>query len=135
MDSLSPPPSQVQSSDDAQQELRRLIESEGVLHGSDTELRGRSGRPLKWLLYTPQFTLTSEGNRLASRCLLECPEPFGAVQLAAYGITGLPLLVGTTILSDGRYNGLIIRERAKGHGAMRQVDGPIQRGPAGGNRR
>ena len=126
MDPLSPSPSQVKSSDDAHQALRRLIESEGVLHGSDTELRGRSGKPLTWLLYTPQVTLTSEGNRLACRCLLECLEPFGPVQLAAYGITGLPLLVGITILSEGRYDGLIIRERPKGHGAMRQIDGPVR---------
>ena len=118
-------PSQVESGVNARQALRRLIESEGVLRARDGELRGRSGKRLEWLLYTPRVTLTAEGNRLASLCLLECLEPFGPAQLATYGVTGLPLLVGATALSGGRYSGLIIRERPKGHGAMRQIDGPL----------
>ena len=76
-------------------------------------------------MYTPRVTLTAEGNRLASLCLLECLEQFGPAQLATYGVTGLPLLVGATALSGGRYSGLIIRERPKGHDAIRQIDGPL----------
>ena len=121
---LCPP---EQAPDAARQELRTLLESEAVLDGSSTPLRGRSGRPLRWLLYTPQITLTAVGNRVASQCLLEQLEPFGNVQLATYGVTGVPLLVGVTVHSAGRYDGLLIRESPKRYGSLRQIDGPVRR--------
>jgi orotate phosphoribosyltransferase len=116
------PPRRSSSHRDA---LRALIESAGILDGTQTFIRGKSGRPLSWLLYTPEFSLTAAGNRLAAQCLLQELEPFGSVQLATYGLSGMPLLIGTLLLGNGKYDGLMIRERAKEYGSMRRVDGPI----------
>jgi orotate phosphoribosyltransferase len=107
--------------------LRTLIEKIGVLDGSQTPVRNRLGHPLDWLLYTPAFSLTAEGNRLSAESLLELLPRFGTTQLAAYGLTGLPLLVGTVLMGGGKYHGLMVRAGPKAYGSMRQIDGQINR--------
>jgi orotate phosphoribosyltransferase/AMMECR1 domain-containing protein len=103
--------------------LRALIETHGVIR--DSHIRGRSGQALSWLLYTPQISLTAEGNRLAANLIGDLLRSFGAVQLAAYGRSSLPLMMGAVVGAAGRYRGLMIRESPKAYGARRQIDGPL----------
>jgi len=105
--------------------LRAAIDAVGFLDGAQTTVRSRAGRPLSWLLYTPELTLTSEGSRLAAECLLQLLPRFGTTQLAAYGLTGLPLMLGTVMVAGGPYHGLIVRAAPKAYGSMRQIEGPI----------
>ncbi|HEX3471415.1 MAG TPA: AMMECR1 domain-containing protein, partial [Silvibacterium sp.] len=105
-------PSARESFDEERERLRRLLVEKGFLTASHTaRLFSRSGRSMSWMLYTPAITMTSEGSWLAGRCLLRRLEQFKGSQLATYGYTGLPLMIASLTLANGRYRGLVVGDK------------------------
>ncbi len=112
--------------------LRALLLRDGFLRQEDgVHLSGVDGSPRAWMLYTWGVSATGSGARLIARALLEQLADFHAGHLAAYGLTAGPLVTACTVLDD-RYAALVVRARAKGHGAGWRVDG--DRGPDAGGR-
>src|SRR5690348_5764428 len=110
----------------ATEQLRALLADQAILNaGPGQPITGRDGSTAPWMLYTPQISLGGTGLQLAATCLLERLATFKTTQLAAYGYTAIPLMMGCVALGDGRYSGLMIREKRKPHGANRQIDGPV----------
>jgi orotate phosphoribosyltransferase len=112
----------------ATEQLRALLAGQAILNaGPGQPITGRDGSTAPWMLYTPQISLGGDGLHLAAACLLERLTSFETTQLAAYGYTAIPLMMGCIALGAGRYSGLMIREQRKAHGANRQIDGPADR--------
>jgi orotate phosphoribosyltransferase/AMMECR1 domain-containing protein len=113
---------------DDREHLRRLLAAEAFLEWRDGEgPRDKSGRPLPWLFYGPQLTLTPRGLELATAVLLDRLRSFSSTQLATYGVSALPLLGATVAAGGGRYTGLAVRRERKAYGSCRRIDGPIDR--------
>ena len=110
------------------EELRRLLASDGILHATPAQpIRHLSGAPAPWAFYSWGATLTERGLRLAGEALVERLSRFHSTQVAAYGQTAQPLLGAIVLLGEGRYTGLSIRKQRKASVTGRQVDGPLDR--------
>ena len=86
---------------------------------------GRNGTPAPWMLYTWAVTLTGDGLVEAGQALLDRLSTFRSTQLAAHGLTGLPLVAACVALSGGRFHGLAIRKERKTYLSGRRIEGPI----------
>jgi orotate phosphoribosyltransferase/AMMECR1 domain-containing protein len=110
--------------DTAREELRRLLRERAILYeGADQPVRGRDGSTAPWMFYSWGISLTANGARLAAECFLDRLQGFESTQIATFGYTGMPLLSACVLLGEGRYEGLCIRERRKGYGSCRQIEG------------
>ncbi len=106
--------------------LRDLLASDGILQATAAEpVLGRDGSRAPWMFYSWNVTLTAEGLRLAASCLLERLSSFRSTQLAAHGMTGLPLLSACVEMGEGKYTGAAIRHRQKAYLSRRLVEGPL----------
>jgi hypothetical protein len=103
--------------------LERLL-SDGILYASaDQPIVSGTGRPAPWMLDSLRVTLDPVGCRLAAACLLQALEAFEGCQLATYGVTGLPLLMGCIHRGGGRYRGVVVRKEPRPHGSLKQIEG------------
>jgi orotate phosphoribosyltransferase/AMMECR1 domain-containing protein len=106
--------------------LRDLLASDGILQATTAEpVLGRDGSRAPWMFYSWNVTLTAEGLRLAASCLLERLASFRSTQLAAHGMTGLPLLSACVEMGEGKYTGAAIRQQRKAYLSRRLVEGPL----------
>lgn len=109
-------------------ELLALLLKNGVLYRSlEQPIVSRDGVTARWMLNSLGVTLTSRGAELAGRCLLQLLKHFDGRQLATYGLIGVPVLQSCILQSQGRYRGLLVRREAKPYGAMRMIEGEIDR--------
>ncbi len=105
-------------------DLLALIKSQGVLRSNERQpILGRRGQRGRWMLYLWPLSMSSSGLAQLTRELLHLVEPFEATQLAANGFGAVPLVTAMVQAGGGRYRGLIVRPEAKGHGALRRIDG------------
>ncbi|MFL6260773.1 MAG: AMMECR1 domain-containing protein [Thermoanaerobaculia bacterium] len=88
---------------------------------------GRDGSSAPWMFYSWGISLTARGAQLAAACFLERLRGFESTQIATFGYTGMPLLSACVLLGGGRYEGLCIREKRKGYGSCRHIEGNIDR--------
>ncbi|HEX6375766.1 MAG TPA: hypothetical protein VFZ91_08590 [Allosphingosinicella sp.] len=86
-------------------------------------LRGPGGRRIPWVYYYWAAGLDFEGLALSARCLLDELRTFSATQLAAYGLTSVPIVSACVLAGKGRYSGLAIRKVREAHGTARQIEG------------
>jgi orotate phosphoribosyltransferase len=118
----------VSSADAAREELRLLLRERAILYeGPEQPVLGRDGGSAPWMFYSWGVSLTARGARLAAECFLDRLRGFESTQIATFGYTGMPLLSACVLLGGGRYEGLCIRERRKGYGSCRQIEGNIDR--------
>ncbi len=75
------------------------------------------------MLYLWPLTMSATGLEELTREMLRLVEPFEATQLAANGFGAVPLVAAMVQAGGGRYTGLVVRPEAKGHGAVRRIDG------------
>lgn len=109
--------------------LRTLLAGDGILHSTPAQpVMHRDGAVAPWMLYSWNVTLTGEGLSLAAACLLaRLASSFRSTQLAAHGMTGLPLLSACVALGGGRYTGVAVRKERKPYLSRRLVEGPLDR--------
>jgi orotate phosphoribosyltransferase len=108
------------------EELLELLLERGILRRSETQpVLSRDGSPARWMLDSLAATLTPRGAVLAGRLLLERLQRFDGRQLAAYGLTAVPILQSAVVQSGGRYNGLLVRRERKPHGSQKLIEGQI----------
>ncbi len=81
------------------------------------------GKPRPRIYYQWVLNLDAEGLALCVENLLAQLANFEGRQLAAYGLTSLPLVGARVLAGGGRYSGLAIRKEREGHGTRRQVEG------------
>lgn len=106
--------------------LLALMRKEAILYESPSQpILSRDGSTARWMLNTPQVTLTARGAELAGRCMLELLKRFEGRQLATLGLTALPILNSCVMQSGGRYHGLLVRKERKQHGSLKLIEGPI----------
>ncbi len=99
---------------------------DGILHASpDQPVVSGTGRPAPWMLDSLGVSLDPVGSRLAAECLLEVLDQFEASQLATYGVTALPLLMGCIHYGRGRYRGIVVRKQPRPHGSLKQIEGIV----------
>lgn len=107
--------------------LLELILQDAILYRSENQpVRSRDGSPGKWMLDSLCVSLTSEGLMLAARCLLNLLDKFEGRQIATYGVTAIPLISACVLLSEGRYESILIRKERKGHGSSKLIEGRVQ---------
>ncbi len=117
-----PPPGR-----DHREALRKLLAERGFLHASEgLVLRTRSGSPMPWILYSTGVSLTGQGLTLMTAVILDRLREFRSTQLATFGVSAIPL-VAACVATDDRYTGLVVRREAKPYGAMRRIDGPLDK--------
>lgn len=108
--------------------LLDVLLREGVLYASaDQPVVSGTGRPAPWMLDSLGATLGPAGSELAARCLLRVIDDFESCQLATYGVTGIPLLMGCIHGGRGRYRGIVVRKAPRPHGSMKQIEGHFDR--------
>jgi len=108
------------------EELLGLLLDRGILRRSETQpVLSRDGSPARWMLDSLAATLTPRGAILAGRLLLERLQRFDGRQLAAYGLTAVPILQSAVVQSGDRYNGLLVRRERKAHGSQKLIEGQI----------
>ena len=105
--------------------LRALLARDGVLWSTpEHPIRHRDGSTAPWMFYSWNVTMTGEGLRLAARALLDRLAGFESTQLAAHGMTGLPLMSACVAAGAGHYTGLAIRKERKNYLSGRRIEGP-----------
>lgn len=115
----------VPRSVDPREALRELLARDGVLRSTaEHPIRHRDGSVAPWMFYSWNVSMTGVGLGLAARVLLDRVGTFGSTQLAAHGLTGLPLLAACIALGDGRFTGLAIRKERKNYLSGRRIEGP-----------
>jgi orotate phosphoribosyltransferase len=108
--------------------LRALLASDGMLWSTpEHPIRHRDGSTAPWMFYSWNVTMTGEGLQLAARALLDRLAGFESTQLAAHGMTGLPLMSACVASGAGRYTGLAIRKERKNYLSGRRIEGPGNR--------
>jgi orotate phosphoribosyltransferase len=108
--------------------LRALLARDGVLWSTpEHPIRHRDGSTAPWMFYSWNVTMTGEGLQLAARALLDRLAGFESTQLAAHGMTGLPLMSACVAGGAGRYTGLAIRKERKNYLSGRRIEGPGDR--------
>lgn len=109
-------------------ELLELLLRDGILYRSETQpVLARDGSSGRWMLDSLCVTLTPLGGELAARCLLEVLQSFESRQLAAYGLTGVPLLQSCLLHGGGRYRGALVRKERKAHGSLKLIEGQLDK--------
>jgi orotate phosphoribosyltransferase/AMMECR1 domain-containing protein len=78
------------------------------------------------MLDSLSVTLSPLGAELAGKLLLERLQRFDGVQLAAFGLTGVPILQSAVMQSGGRYHGLLVRSERKPHGSRKLIEGRVE---------
>ena len=107
-------------------ELLDLLLRHGILHRTPSQpVLSRDGTSARWMLDSLAVTLGSRGAELAGRCVLELLQQFDGRQIAAYGVTGIPILESCILQSGGRYSGLLVRKERKQHGSLKLIEGRI----------
>jgi orotate phosphoribosyltransferase/AMMECR1 domain-containing protein len=107
-------------------ELLELLLRHGILHRTqDQPVLSRDGTSARWMLDSLSVTLTPRGAELAGRCMVELLKRFDGRQIAAYGLTGVPILQSCILQSGGRYRGLLVRKERKLHGSLKLIEGQI----------
>ena len=105
-------------------DLLDRLATDGILYASaDQPVVSGTGRPAPWMLDSLRVTLDPVGCELAAECLLEVLEGFEGCQLATYGVTALPLLMGCVQRGGGRYRGIVVRKEPRPHGSLKQIEG------------
>jgi orotate phosphoribosyltransferase len=79
------------------------------------------------MFYSWNVTMTGEGLQLATHALLDRLAGFASTQLAAHGMTGLPLMSACVAGGAGKYTGLAIRKERKNYLSGRRIEGPGDR--------
>jgi orotate phosphoribosyltransferase/AMMECR1 domain-containing protein len=111
------------------EDLLALLLERGILHRSETQpVLSRDGTSARWMLDSLAVTLTARGAELAGQLILERLESFDGRQLAAYGLTAVPILQSAVLQSEGRYRGLLVRRERKPHGSQKLIEGRIDPG-------
>ena len=106
--------------------LLRLLVSRGVYHGTQAAPVVRpDGEHAPWVLDTLALSLTPQGSRLAGACLVDILRHFDAPQLAARGVTGVPLMHACLNAAPKRYTGLVVRKEPKPYGSRKLIEGPL----------
>jgi orotate phosphoribosyltransferase len=106
------------------EELLGLLLERGILQRSETQpVLSRDGSSARWMLDSLAVTLTPRGAELAGRLVLERLQRFDGRQLAAYGLTAVPILQSAVLQSNGRYKGLLVRSERKPHGSQKLIEG------------
>ncbi len=112
----------------ARDELLELIVRHAILRDSPSErVVLRDSTPALWALDTLSVTLTARGALLAAQCLAPLLDRFDGRLLAAYGVTGIPIMNACVAASAGSRTALIVRKTRREHGARRIVEGPANR--------
>src|SRR5215213_2900121 len=107
-------------------ELLEMLLRQGILHRTETQpVLSRDGTSARWMLDSLAVTLNPRGAELAGRCMLELLKQFDGKQIAAYGLTGVPILQSCILQSGGRYRGLLVRKERKKHGSLKLIEGHI----------
>ena len=107
-------------------ELLGLLLDRGILRRTEAQpVLSRDGSSARWMLDSLAVTLTPRGAELAGRLVLERLQRFDGRQLAAYGLTAVPILQSVVLQSAGRYNGLLVRGERKPHGSQKLIEGQI----------
>jgi orotate phosphoribosyltransferase len=108
------------------EELLEMLLKRGILYRTDTQpVLSRDGTSARWMLDSLAVTLNPRGAELAGRCMLELLKRFDGKQVAAYGLTGVPILQSCILQSGGRYRGLLVRKERKKHGSLKLIEGRI----------
>lgn len=124
MSSLFPSLSERFRSD--REELLEMLLKQGILYRTETQpVLSRDGTSARWMLNSLAVTLNTRGAELAGRCMLELLKQFDGRQIAAYGLTGVPILQSCIVQSGGRYSGLLVRKERKKHGSLKLIEGVI----------
>ncbi|MGE5341722.1 MAG: AMMECR1 domain-containing protein [Candidatus Omnitrophota bacterium] len=108
--------------------LLALLLKDGIYYGTpERPVLSGDGKPARWMLDSLGVSLTTEGLRLAGRCLLKLLETFNGHTLATYGTIGIPLMASCILQSDGRYEGLLVRKEIKTYGSRKSIEGRIHK--------
>lgn len=108
------------------EELLQMLLKQGILYRTPTQpVLSRDGTSARWMLDSLAVTLNPRGAELAGRCMLELLKQFDGKQIAAYGLTGVPILQSCILQSEGRYRGLLVRKERKKHGSLKLIEGRI----------
>ena len=103
-----------------------MLLKQGILYRTPTQpVLSRDGTSARWMLDSLAVTLNPRGAELAGRCMLELLKQFDGKQIAAYGLTGVPILQSCVLQSEGRYRGLLVRKERKKHGSLKLIEGRI----------
>ena len=103
-----------------------MLLKHGILYRTETQpVLSRDGTSARWMLDSLAVTLNPRGAELAGRCMLELLKQFDGKQIAAYGLTGVPILQSCILQSGGRYRGLLVRKERKKHGSLKLIEGRI----------
>ena len=103
-----------------------MLLKQGILYRTQTQpVLSRDGTSARWMLDSLAVTMNPRGAELAGRCLLELLRQFDGKQIAAYGLTGVPILQSCILQSQGRYSGLLVRKERKKHGSLKLIEGRI----------
>jgi len=107
-------------------DLLQLLQRDAILHASEEQaVVSRDGTAAAWMFESWPVSLTARGSYLAGLALLDRVRAFDGRQLATYGLTGVPLLQSCIILSDGMFNGLVVRKERKAHGSQKLIEGSV----------
>lgn len=108
-------------------QLLDLILKDGILYRSETQpVRSRDGSSGLWMLDSLCVSLTSEGLMLAARCLLDRLGQYEGRQIATYGVTAIPLVSACVLLSEGRYESILVRKERKPYGSSKLIEGRVR---------
>ena len=114
---------------DERELLRAEIVARAVKLGDGIDHRGRS---MPWILDMREVLLTHPGLELAAALLWSRLRIVRPDAVAGVGVSGAPLVAGLVLAAgrDGvRLDGLVVRDRPKGYGRARAVEGPpVRRG-------
>jgi len=110
------------------QALQAMVRNKALQFGDFTLA---SGKKAKYYLDGKQVTLDSTGARLVGEGILdllgdELPQAVGGMSIGADPITAA--IVTIAGVRGRELSGFMVRKEAKGHGAQRYIEGPVQPG-------
>lgn len=110
------------------QALQAMVRNKALKFGDFTLA---SGKKAKYYLDGKQVTLDSTGARLVGEGILdllgdELPQAVGGMSIGADPITAA--IVTIAGVRGRALSGFMVRKEAKGHGAQRYIEGPVQPG-------
>jgi orotate phosphoribosyltransferase len=110
------------------QALIEIVKEQALRFGEFTLV---SGKTASYYLDCRRVTLDSRGAQLVGDGLLDLleadlPDAVGGMAIGADPITGA--MITLAAVRGRRLRGFIVRKEAKGHGAGRMVEGPVEKG-------
>lgn len=116
------------STQDALSELGRRLYDEALVRREDEYITDPRGQAIGWLLDTRMPMLDSEMFAEVGHMLARRLREKGIHQVAGYGFGAYPLVCSVLCVSgEPSFKGGFVRERRKGHGRRRLIEGPVIR--------